>query len=300
MGKTDPNTNVPTNSSLSYTLNDLLSYVEIESNQNSHDLWEPLDIPGYSGPQIQLSQKGKDRFLAHFDFLKKQLGHEGTFVIRSTNNFPSDSGLASSASSFAALTKCASDALSDLAHKENLSNQEMANFSRQGSGSSCRSFFSPWAIWDKDGVRSIDLPYEDLIHHVVIVDYNIKSVSSSEAHLRVATSPSFATRPQRAEENLKTLLHALEEGDWRAAYEIVWKEFWDMHQLFQTANEPFSYMTDKSKAVLDALQSFWEKNGDGPLVTMDAGPNIHLLFRKDQADMAERIKRGFLVDYDVI
>ena len=300
MGKTDPNTNAPTNSSLSYTLNELLSYVEIETYQNSHDLWEPLDIPGLPGPQIQLPKSGQERFLAHFDFLKKQFGHEGTFVIRSTNNFPSDSGLASSASSFAALTKCANDALSDLVNKKTLSDNEMATFSRQGSGSSCRSFFSPWAIWDNDGVRSINLPYENLIHHVVIVDYNIKSVPSSEAHLRVATSPSFETRPERAEDNLKTLLHSLEEGDWRAAYDVTWKEFWDMHQLFQTASEPFTYMTDKSKAVLNTLQSFWEKNGDGPLVTMDAGPNIHLLFRNDQADMAERIKRGFLVDYDVI
>ncbi len=36
-------------------------------------------------------------------------------------------------------------------------------------------------------------------------------------------------------------------------------------------------MTQKSNEALQALQALWQREGDGPIVTMDAGPNIHLL-----------------------
>ena len=40
---------------------------------------------------------------------------------------------------------------------------------------------------------------------------------------------------------------------------------------------------------------------DGPLVTMDAGPNIHLLYRPDQAELARQFKSDYLVgNYDVL
>ena len=37
------------------------------------------------------------------------------------------------------------------------------------------------------------------------------------------------------------------------------------------------------------LENFWHKNKDGPIITMDAGPNIHLLFRQDQKKMCDEI-----------
>jgi len=38
---------------------------------------------------------------------------------------------------------------------------------------------------------------------------------------------------------------------------------------------------------LMSLRKMWQEKGDGPLVTMDAGPNIHLLFRRDQKEALE-------------
>lgn len=54
-------------------------------------------------------QKGQEKFLKFFALLKKEFKLSGFYQIESTNNFPSDCGLASSASSFAALTQCAHD-----------------------------------------------------------------------------------------------------------------------------------------------------------------------------------------------
>ena len=92
----------------------------------------------------------------------------------------------------------------------------------------------------------------------------------------------------------------LKAQDWPAAQQIVWDEFMDMHHLFETASKPFSYLNDTNRQVLSYFEKYWESEGDGPLITMDAGPNIHLLFRQDQQELAERTKRDFLINYDVI
>lgn len=209
--------------------------------------------------------------------------------------------MASSASSFAALTRCASQALATLTHKPELCVDEQALISRLGSGSSCRSFHSPWVLWKEDTVRPIDLSYPEMLHQVVVISRETKEVSSSEAHQRVKTSPSYLTRSDRAEENLRLLLDALTLKNWADAYQICWREFQDMHQLFHTCDQPFSYITEDSLAVLHELEQLWDRQGDGPLVTMDAGPNIHLLYRPDQIEIARQFKQDYLLgNYDVL
>ncbi|CEK11679.1 mevalonate diphosphate decarboxylase [Legionella hackeliae] len=299
MGKKDEANNIPDNPSLSYTLNHLLSSVVLEATQGKKDFWEPLEIPGAG--TFTLSQAAQSRFLEHLARLKGYFNYTGAFIVRSSNNFPHSSGLASSASSFAALTKCATLALSELTHKPLPAIEIQAQWSRLGSGSSCRSFFGPWALWQNDHVSSVKFPYEELEHQVIIISHDEKKVSSKEAHRRVKTSSHYPTRTQRAAENLKVLLTALESEDWKSAYQICWREFQDMHQLFMTCAEPFSYMTDNTHKALRSIQDLWQREGDGPIVTMDAGPNIHLLYRLDQSEMALQFKRDQLVgNYDVL
>lgn len=299
MGKRDDQSNRPDNSSLSYTLNNLLSTVTLEVLPGKKDLWEALDIPG--ADPFNLSAAGQKRFITHLERLKEHFDYEGHFLIQSSNNFPQGSGLASSASSFAALTRCACFALSDLTGQELPSIDEQAQLSRLGSGSSCRSFYSPWALWQDDEVKAIELPYKHLIHQVVIISNQEKKVSSSEAHQRVKTSSFYASRSHRAEEHLKCLLTAFMNQDWPSIYQICWEEFQDMHHLFQTAKQAFSYITKESQTVLNQVHDLWEHKGDGPIVTMDAGPNIHLLYRTDQEELARQFKSDHLVgNHDVL
>lgn len=299
MGKKDNKKNIPDNPSLSYTLNNLLSNVRLETHAGLHDVWEPLNIPG--APRFTLSTAAQTRFLNHLAFLKTSFHYSGSFIVRSSNNFPHSSGLASSASSFAALTKCAALAMSELTGTALPTVEIQANLSRQGSGSSCRSFFSPWALWDEETVTAIELPYMELLHEVIVISQDEKDVSSSAAHQRIHTSPHYADRSMRARENLRLLLDAFTAKDWHAAYQICWHEFQDMHRLFSSCDQPFSYISDKSQAALNTLQDIWQRKGDGPLVTMDAGPNIHLLYRSDQAALARQIKADYWVGhYDVL
>jgi diphosphomevalonate decarboxylase len=288
MGKTAVSGNRPTNSSLSYTLSHLRSLVEIEATAESADRWEPLTrFDGVIYPEFAVSSKGLGRFLAHLSRVKTHFGYQGSFVVRSVNDFPSDCGLASSASSFAALTMAAVKAITELSG-QTISVSEAADLSRQGSGSSCRSFFSPWSLWSPEGVSGLpELGYGDLLHQAIVVNDRVKAVSSSDAHVRVASSTLFNVRPERAEERARELIAALKSRDWAAAFEITWAEFWDMHALFETSKPSFGYMTAGSLEVLNFVRAqSWERMGDGPLVTMDAGPNIHLLYRRDETGLA--------------
>ena len=276
--------NIPSNPSLSFTLNHLRSTVEIEPSARVQ--WQPLD-----STMKDLSEGGQQKFLRHFALLCEHWGISGDFCIRSANNFPADCGLASSASSFAALTLATYQLAKDRGQKNHDETIEsLSSLSRLGSGSSCRSFFSPWAEWVGASASPVDLPYGDLMHDVIVVSRDKKSVSSSEAHRRVPTSDLFQGRAERAIQRLNALKDAFVAGSWNEAVDLCWVEFWEMHALFETSRPPFSYMTETSLRVLRFLRNEFESSGDGPLVTMDAGPNIHLLYRPDQRDLQNKTK----------
>ena len=290
MGKAPGNQNIPLNASLSYTLPSLLTYVELEENAQQEDSWEPLLGQADFIPHV-FSEAAQTRFLNHLKLIKREFGCTATFTVRSANNFPHSTGLASSASSFAALTQAAVEACAACTSTEIPSIATQAALSRKGSGSSCRSFFEPWALWDQTDVTAITLPYPKLIHQVILVEASEKKVSSSEAHRRVARLSEYPARKIRAEKNLDALLKAFQSQAWDEAYQISFREFQDMHALFSASEPAFSYITPKTQALLDMLQAAWKQQGDGPLITMDAGPNIHLLYRPDQIQLAHAFKQ---------
>ena len=110
----------------------------------------------------------------------------------------------------------------------------------------------------------------------------------SEAHRRVQESPLFENRPERAELRQNEMKAALQAGKFQKVAEISWAELWDMHSLFHTSNPPFFYLSPLSLAVLRWAENFWEKNGKGPITTVDAGPNIHLLVPTLEKDLYRR------------
>lgn len=284
MGKVEGQTNQTINPTLSYTLNHLVTEVQLTPSPDGQDHFEPLP-----GANIKLSGQQEARFLNFLKKIKNTFDYEGHFIVKSGNNFPHDCGLASSASSFAALTKVAVKAICEITERPQPPQKEIAALSRLGSGSSCRSFFSPWSFWSHDAIQEIELPYKELHHMVFVVSSSVKKVSSSEAHKRVVTSSLFEGRIDRAKTRMVHLMEAFQNKDWQKAYEICWAEFWDMHVLFETSTPSFGYMVPETIKVLNWIRDYWKMIGDGPLVTMDAGPNIHFLFRPNQKEMMENI-----------
>jgi diphosphomevalonate decarboxylase len=92
---------------------------------------------------------------------------------------------------------------------------------------------------------------------------------------------------------MSSLLESLNSKDWQRSFDLCWAEFWDMHALFETAEPPFSYMKPKSLEVLEFVSDYWSQKKDGPLVTMDAGANVHFLFRPDQEDVVLKFSEHF-------
>jgi mevalonate pyrophosphate decarboxylase len=65
----------------------------------------------------------------------------------------------------------------------------------------------------------------------------------------------------------------------------------DMHELFHSANPAFSYWTDGTRSVLSWLKSRPEL----PVaVTLDAGPNVHLLVpAHEAASLRKQVEKSF-------
>jgi len=281
MGKTEGN--IPCNVSLSYTLDKFVTRVVLELCSNNDCFVN----------EIGLSDKSVDRFLNHLKNIKRRYDYDGFFRVRSSNNFPHSAGIASSSSSFAALTKCALKAVCEIKGRELPSPEEMSAISREASGASCRSFFAPWSVWNREGGRKIDIAIDRLEHDLILINATPKKVSSSEAHQLVRSSPLFVGRAQRAEKRFVQVIDSLNSGDWSNSYQICWEEFQDMHSLFETSSPSFSYMESKTISALEIIKEFWKSHNDGPVVTMDAGPNVHLLWRKDQTELRSQLVKEF-------
>ena len=281
MGKKPNSKNEAMNPSLSYTLKKLISGVKIEPYSGSEDVWLPLE----EWEKMSLNSSEQMRFLSFFKHLKNVFLLEGYYKVYSSNNFPKSAGSASSASSFSALTRATYElAVKKLPHLLKRGGKELAFLSQKGSGSSCRSFFSPWCLWDED-IKGLSLTHNDLLHQVIVVHSEPKLVSSSEAHQRVVSSPLFTERAKRAGQRLDDFLKAMRKDLWKDLYQITKEESQDMHNLFETSSPSFSYRTPLVKDILNFLNEMWKSYQDGPLVTMDAGFSIHLLYKSSQSSL---------------
>lgn len=300
------------NTSLSYTLNHFITKVQIE--ESKEESLAPFESSPFENqklyewnkePRLEntIPPQAQKRFLDFFKFLKRLFQIEGTYRIFSENNFPTGAGAASSASSFSALTKAclklAEDRSPLKSHLKAMTEEDKAFLSRVGSGSSCRSFFSPWCLWKEERIESFQSPWSRLYHQLILVDETAKKISSSKAHEHIKTSPLFKGRVGRAEERSRKLFKAFQDKDWEQSFQICFDEFLDLHSLFETSQPSFSYRTAQTKKVLNHIQDFWKENKEGPLVTMDAGANIHLLYRESGREQKEEMKKK-LFDYSIL
>ncbi len=327
MGKKNPNLNIPENPSLSLTLNSLCTFAELsisESHLDSIDwiaekpqtlevdpnfqaLSSRAIVPDLGDPEVQKVLRYCRLALREIPEIFKKFGISlplrplGTrYLLKTANTFPACSGIASSASSFAAITLAFAQSLAQdsacfrKAWREDLLlRRALAQVSRQGSGSSCRSFEGPWVIWEGEEARAVLSSMPPMAHFVVLIQAEAKKVSSSEAHLRVRTSPLWESRVDRVQYRLKNMISALRTQDVKTLAQVSWSEMWEMHSLFHTCSDPFSYW---APGTIEALQWFSPliRSEEPPIVTLDAGPNLHVLVAKErQKDWSVRLRRKF-------
>jgi len=244
---------------------------------------------------------GLDRVGHMLDLIRALAKTDQHAEVSSQNNFPSGAGIASSASAFAALALAGSQAAG-----LTLTERELSRLARRGSGSACRSIpggFVEWVMGDLEEdsyARSIAGPdHWDLADCVAVVSAGHKLTGSTQGHALAATSPLQAARVADATRRLDICRRAILERDFASFAGIVELDSDMMHAVMMTSEPALIYWQPSTLAVMSAARE-WRRNGLEVCYTIDAGPNVHLICKREQAKIVERRARKIQGVKDVL
>lgn len=274
-GKRNTELNLPVNASLSISLGHLGSHTGISHSDSG------VDRVRLNNKELELSASFSQKVIAFVDLFRRD--QHMPLIIDTRNNIPTAAGLASSASGFAALTLALNDFF-DLS----LDNKVLSAFARMGSGSASRSLYTGFVRWNMgeqaDGMDSIATPltqqWPDLCIGLIKVSSAQKPMDSRTGMQRtIETSKLYPSWPEQAGNDLITLEQAIAAGDFTKLGECAEKNAMSMHATMISAWPPLVYWLPES---LSVMQKIWRLRDAGTNVyfTMDAGPNIKLLFEK--------------------
>ncbi len=224
--------------------------------------------------------------------------------IESQNTFPHSAGIASSASAFSALALCLCSLDADLfgiLHVENELRTKASYIARLGSGSACRSVFPGFAVWGATkalsgssnlfavSVAETHPVFETLCDTIILVNKKEKLISSSEGHKRMIGHPFAQARVKQAKKNTADLLEALKIGDKQTFIRIVENEAFTLHSLMMTSDQGFMLMLPETVRIITRIQELRRETGLDICFTLDAGPNVHLLYFKEQFEQVNKL-----------
>lgn len=281
-GKRQVALNLPTQSSLSITLPGLGTQTHIQ----------PLDAPQdrieLNGQALKTDTPFAQRISRYLDGFRPS---QQAFLIQTINSVPTAAGLASSASGYAALAL----ALNDLFDWQ-LDAKSLSILARMGSGSASRSIYSGFAIWHKgerdDGLDSyaqaLNATWPSLCIGLIKINTQAKPIGSSAGMQHtVDTCPLYQAWPQQAEQQLKIIQNAIETQNFTQLGETAEHNALTMHATMIATWPPILYWQPES---IQAMQTVWQLRQQGIEVyfTMDAGPNLKLLFEQHNRPAIER------------
>ena len=292
-GMRDVALGLPYNSSLSLTLNRFRTQTTVR--------WEPelledeLSINGEAAHGSALAS-----ITTFLDRIRSRTHDSSRAIVRSRNNFPISSGLASSASGFAALAGAAT-----LAAGLKLSVRELSALARLGSGSASRSIFGGFVEWRRgvrpdgrdcyahpvEGVRS----WSTLVDLVAIVrDAPVKSARSAEAMQRtVATSPYYAERLREVPARIASMRRAIHRRDSETLFPLIMEECDSFRRACETTAPSLDYLTATSRAILGAVHTLNATSGRPVAAyTHDAGAHVHVFALQNDVKLVRRSLRA--------
>lgn len=275
-GRKDEVLRLPTNGSLSMNLSNLLTTTTVEFD------------PTLTEDTIMLNGKKEDaatsRGVKHLDRIRKIAGITTKAKVVTENNFPTGTGLSSSASGFAALTVAATAAAG-----LKLSEKQLSILARQGSGSACRSIPDGFVEW-KDGdtsetsyaVSLHDPLYWDIVDIVAVVNVGPKDVPTSKGMKSAGTSPFFDLRVSNIAKKIKQVKKLMKEKDFPAFGELIEKEALEMHAIMLTSTPSLIYWLPGTVRMMRQVKK-WREEGLQVYFTVNTGQDIHLLCQKKDA-----------------
>lgn len=281
-GNRDHQLRIPANSSLSMNLAGLETQTTVSFDTDLEA--DQLTINGEQAAESALA-----RVSALLDRVR-DLGEVNTRArVISENNFPTGTGIASSASAFAALTLAAATALG-----LPLNEKELSQLARTGSGSASRSIPSGFVEWhagedhESSFAETIAPPeHWDLVDLIVLISKEHKKTGSSQGHQLADTSPLQTARVADADRRLKICRTALLERDFESFAGIVEEDSNLMHSVMMTSDPPLYYLQAGTMEIINAVQT-WRGEGLPVCFTIDAGPNVHLICLSSAVEAVQR------------
>jgi len=300
-GKRDTKLNLPTNSSISVTLDqaDLrtLTTASCSASYPAED-GDILILNGQSsdvsGARTQACFRALRAKRAVLEAANASLPKLSIMPLRivTENNFPTAAGLASSAAGFAALVR----AIADL-YKLPDGASELSLVARQGSGSACRSLFGGYVAWrmgeaaDGSDSRAQQIAtaaaWPEMRALILVASAAKKGVASTAGMQQtVATSGLFTKRVSDvAPLNMVAMEEAILGKDFERFAEVTMKDSNSFHATCADTYPPIFYMNDVSRAAIRAVESINTAAGAAVAAyTFDAGPNAVVYYlEKDTA-----------------
>jgi len=276
-GKKDEVLRLPENGSISMNLSDLLTTTTVEFSSSYKE--DSITING-----VQEANEGS-RAVKHLDRIRKLAKITDKAKVVTTNNFPTGTGLSSSASGFAALTVAGAKAAG-----LNLSEKELSILARQGSGSACRSIpdgFVEWLDGDTSetsyAVSLYAADYWDIVDVVAVVSKNKKEVSTTEGQKLVNSSPFFPVRLANIKGKIELMKKYLKEKNFSDFGELLEAEALELHSIMLTSKPSLIYLLPGSLKIMHAVKK-WRQEGLEVYFTVNTGQDIHLICRKKDAE----------------
>jgi diphosphomevalonate decarboxylase len=263
-GKRDPIRNLPAVGSISVTLSDLFTEMDVEIDETLKD-----DVLVVNG------QDGNAMLARVSSCLDNVVGQDRPAArVTSNSNFPIAAGLASSASAFAALVVAANAAFGQA-----LNRGQQASLAGHTSGSAARSLLGGFVELDNrrdDIVVSSLLAAKDWPLKVVIAITapGPKAVSSGDAmEISRKTSPFYDRWVELQAADLAAARAAVLDRDFSKLALVAEHNCLKMHSVMWGSRPPMIYWNSATIACMQSIREL-QSQGVGVFFTIDAGPQV--------------------------
>jgi diphosphomevalonate decarboxylase len=271
-GKKNEKIILPMNSSISLTTSALTTTTTVEfSKEYSKD--------SFILNEIEEKGRVEERVFQHLDYIRSLAKINDKAKVASNNNFPMETGLASSASGFAALTLAACRAAG-----LNLGKKQLSMITRRASGSSSRSIHGGYVEWkasdkSEESFAEQIAPKEwfDIRDIIIVLDTPKRKISTREAmRLSKNTSPLYQTRLEIVERNLLKIKDAILEKDFTLLGKTTEYDCLLMHAIALTSKPPQLFWQPSTIEIMHCVQQMRDDELE-VYYTIDTGANMHLL-----------------------
>jgi len=300
---------LPSNPSLSFTLSQSFTETTIE--------YEVIDAAVSPGIHFVFADNAEsvfeNRISGYIQSLDIPILSHLRMNILSYNTFPHSTGIASSASAFSALALCLCSIEKQIegAVSGTMDFYRKASYlARLGSGSACRSVYGGYVIWgetddcdDSSNLYGMPIPFKvhsllkDMHDSILVVSSARKNVSSGAGHELMKNHPYASVRYQQARDNMSYLIHAMQAGDMDGFVKIVENEAMSLHALMMTSSDSFILFQPDTLSVIEKIKDYRRISGVPVCFTLDAGPNVHLIYPAMYKDKVHDFIHSELVQF---